>query len=312
MPKLGKLALAAVLLLSAVSAAAGGFIPVSDSDPFPLLNKSVFSFRNNDSGGGCTGTKLTEDGDVLTAFHCLKECLFKQNWFDTHEDTANLSGEAVRVFRQTRAHAPVTCKLLVPFMEVQVIDAPKCIAYVLKENGDLGRVSESAPGDCDKSQDVLTFRMQQPEFLKDLTCAPLSSGPAPHVNDRVFSVGYPSATFFGKEDSDGKNMYRSRGRVMRQQSCEWTSPNGGRLRSSFPFEVGLHVLQVSVSAVPRSSGSPLFNRYGEIIGVASGIYSPLMSPGSYCAGGVFFSNLSRFDISQDLKRGNSACTKSLY
>lgn len=288
------------------SAPPGRFVLADPGNPFAKLNEAVFSFRSDETGGACTASKISASGDALTAFHCLKECLIENGWFDQQEDSVLDSGEKIRTFRQTQPTKPIWCRTMNPSASVQVMAGPKCISYVLSAEGKLARVSESGPNNCDKSRDALIVRFPT-IVLASFQCAPLSLrfAPLPETKVSVFSIGFPAKS--NAQHSDGIHLYRSYGQLMHQNACELRREDGSSVHSAYPFQVGAMVLQSSITALHRSSGSPLLNDHGEVVGVVSGIYSPLQNSKNYCAGGVFSSRLQLLDVPNEIVAQNQAC-----
>lgn len=217
----------------------------------------------------CSGAYISDEGHMLTATHCLEGC-----------------------FRSKPVDSPrknLTCTLDIngKKKKVRVLMMSVCPAnQVIKESLE-GKES------CPDEADIAIVLPETPPA--DFACLGISTSVAA-VNDSVTALGHPGST--SRPDggnSDGAGMYASYGRVVQQDYC--TVTEGKNLYTSRLNGVEKtrdHFIQTTVDVVPGSSGGPLINSKGEIVGVTSFITSP-HSQERECKGGTFFEPLTSID-----------------
>ena len=278
-----------------------GFTPIADFKDDSLktqLAESIFIIRNGITMEGCSATKIGDDL-VLTAFHCMRACLLKNAWFDQAPQDAVVGGEPVQIYRRsTNANNRVTCEVFMQanmlMEQAEVIAGPHCTALVGEEKTQVMNL----PG-CDRSNDQVVLRYINSQTLGQYRCSKLAVRP-PAVGDAAFDLGYPINTKRGIKDSDGRSLFSSEGEIMKSDVCYRSGANGVPEAVKLVNPPSADVLQTSVDIVPRSSGSPLFNKRGEILGVASGTVGDVQSAKNYCAGASFFSNITKLKLPLDV------------
>lgn len=281
------------------ASAVEGFIPVADFTNDSLktqLAQSVILIRDGVSMEGCTGTKIGDEL-VLTAFHCMRACLLKNAWFDQKPEDAVVGGDPVQIYRRSaNATNTVTCEVFMQanmLMEkAEVIAGPHCTALVNEGKTQVMNL----PG-CDRANDQVILKYVNNQTLGQYQCSKMANR-APLPGDTVFDLGYPTGTQRGPghKDSNGRTLFSSEGEVMKSDVCFRVGANNIPEAIKLVNPPSADVLQTSVDIVPRSSGSPLFNKQGEIVGVASGTVGDVQNMVSYCAGASFFSNITKLKL----------------
>lgn len=298
--KFSLLAVFAAVTLTSSAKAEQGFTPFSQvTDPVKMqLGSSVFLLRSAIKMQGCTGIKIGET-NALTAFHCFRDCLIQGNWFDEQTKETSPQGEQITVYRRTeRASSPVSCSVYMQFQgtfeTADVVGGPPCMALVKAVDSDAEGISLNYPG-CDRAVDIIELKYRNSRALDRLTSAPLATR-QPARGESVFALGFPGETRRGSKDSKGTEMMLSQGEIVRTDVCKHTDLDGVEHDIPLPVKPSMRVLQTTVDVIGRSSGSPLFNSRGEVVGLASGIFHQKQNNRSYCAGATFFSNVQALRV----------------
>jgi hypothetical protein len=241
--------------------------------------------------GHCSGVYVSKSRDILTAAHCFDHCLFKS----PHSTGQNQAGKTCSV----RINGEPTV--------VQVKVSSQC---PLEKTHDwkiaraLGKPTNGIPALCASQNDIAIVRPLSP-LRRPFACLPLQG--QTFLGENVFTIGHPGYSSRSDErlyDSDGKRAYYSRGSIVRKGHCalkqRWDStknlsvdgvtyPVGSFVK--LPNDVlaaGSGKIQSTVDLVEGSSGSPLINVRGEIVGIASFVFTDAQGPLSQCEGASFF------------------------
>lgn len=220
-------------------------------------------------GSRCSASYISDQGHMLTATHCLEGC-----------------------FRSKRIRAPqrnLQCILDIggKKTKVRVLMMSVCEAsQVIKE-------SLTGKETCPDEADVAVVLPDSPPA--SFACLGISTTVA-NTGDAVMALGHPGYTNRpGGGNSDGAGMYASYGKVIQQDYCTVTEGNTTRTHPLGGIEnTRDHFIQTTVDVVPGSSGGPLINQRGEIVGVTSFITAP-HSQERECKGGTFFEPLTSID-----------------
>lgn len=279
------------------------------SFPKDTMN-SVLLIRDANGGQSCSANLVSDEGHIITAFHCLQACMQSQGWFAS--EPLALRDDLRLRYRTTTETPPIECPLIISFTDpdgvknissiARIIAGPQCLAekkkndrWNMSKNFDVDMVGTHLPldsevyHDCDRSQDLVIVQVD-PSRLHKKNCVSLHKEPS-YLNTPVINIGFPTSTIRGAGDSRGDRLYFSMGEIIQSASCTIKYLSGATLRTQLPFSYGKMLLQSNVDIVPRSSGSALLNKKGQVVGVASAISVPLQSETSFCRGATMFANV---------------------
>lgn len=241
--------------------------------------------------GHCSGVYISKSRDILTAAHCFDHCLFKNPLSVGQNQTGKtcsvrINGEPTVVQVKVSSQCPLE----------KTHDWKIARAF--------GKPTTGIPALCASQNDVAIVRPLSP-LSRPFQCLPLQG--QTFLGENVFAVGHPGYSSRSDErlyDSDGKRAYYSRGSIVKKGHCalkqRWentkslnvdgiTYPLGSFVRlPNDVIAVGQGKLQSTVDLVEGSSGSPLINPRGEIVGIASFVFTDAQGPLSQCEGASFF------------------------
>lgn len=229
----------------------------------------------DDRGDGCSGAFVSDEGHILTASHCLETC---------RKDAGTMQ-------------PPYDCKMKINgrTITVEVLVAATCspdkvrsAQFYLTIAGEKRAKEEF--GKCVGQSDLAILKTKDPIPFK---CLPIGLSSS-NLGDRVATLGRPAATERAKrvpnaKDADGKSRYYSTGEIIKSATCTRII-NGISTQRIVPeaLEGFSHYLQTTVDMNHKSSGGPLLNQQGQVIGVASFM---LQDGKEECRGSTFFERL---------------------
>lgn len=237
------------------------------------LSASV-SFRLNNKAH-CSGAYVSDAGHILTASHCLESCVFdkagkrKQTGPEIQCDfTVNGQNKTVRVLLMA------SCSVKALYKLDERLQDPSCLGQ----------------------PDVAVVQPLEPEA--NFSC--LGTSPNLKPGDRLLAFGYPQKTRRGKYDSDGESLFLSAGRALAstpgctvaRDSYEGWRPGDRKQLDSKLLQLGKDFVQSTLDAVPGSSGSPVINEEGELVGVMAFTDKSVLNAKTECRGGSFFTPYS--------------------
>ena len=276
------------------------FIPLNETDLSERIQKSIvridFESSQNSDGdvtqpGHCSGVYISKSRDILTAAHCIEACVFRG---------PSSLGQDQR---------GKTCRIRIngepAVVQVQMMSQCTLNAtYDVKIARSLGTQIQGIPEKCGQQSDLAVIR---PTTLLKRSFSCLKMNSKYQQTQKVFTVGHPGYSKRSKYrifDSDGAQAYYSRGRIVRQNFCDLKqrAPASGPLEvDGYQYPVGSKVqiprevvvasagkIQTTVDIVGGSSGSPLLNAQGEIIGIASFVFNDAQDPTTECSGSAYF------------------------
>lgn len=252
------------------------------------LSASAVMDFSDDPTDRCSGAFVSDEGHILTAAHCLKTCREKAGTMQPPYDCKlKLNGRAVTVEILVAA----TCK-------AREVKLARFHSTMLGE----ARAKELL-GDCVGQSDLAILKSKDPVSF---ACLPMNTSP-PNLGDSVAALGRPMATERAKQspgakDADGKSLYYSTGKIIKSDSCTRVV-NGTVMKNIVPNALeGLsHYLQTTVDLNYNSSGSPMLNQQGQIVGVAAFMFQDKKEE---CRGSTFFERLDGFDHQAEVSRSN--------
>jgi hypothetical protein len=243
--------------------------------------------------------RLSDEGHVLTASHCLNSCFGAQ------------SSERLTEILSARPGQPLqlTCPFIIDGQSVnaEVVVSQRCRLENVRDgrpaDNDLNQLSE-----CHVSAGDVTILKVPNEVLRSRPCLPMNFNPPNHGSD-VIAMGSPLRTnrrHYGARNADGRSFYFSTGQIINSDQCTlkespWSS-NLRTLRPALPPAVARlrnpRYFQMSADIESGSSGGPVLNSNLEIIGVASSTLTPHSGGHLECAGAQIASSLSGLEPAQ--------------
>lgn len=248
----------------------------------------------------CSGSFISDDGDILTASHCMDSCRFNGDG-----SSKNTGG---------------TCELVINGVkqELEVIKGGACshkVSVDVQAAKKKGQSLEGFPENCRAGaiEDYAILHPKNKSALKNFSCLPLAEGKT-NLQDNVFAMGYPSSTqrssVPNSRDAESGTLAISTGQIVSKPTCtqKWVAAKGvsklfygsgvQTTEVEIPPELLEQVqgkLQTTVDLSPGSSGSPLINSRGEIVGSASTIISSKLHNWTReCAGATSFQPAPRW------------------
>jgi len=277
---------------------------------FPeTLPSTALFIREHTSRQTCSAVLVSDDGHALTAYHCLSNCLRSNPWFGDSIKFEQEDGSHAWVFSPRINSESPSCLLSIfaprkagsnaHTAKVEIVAGPECMAFEENYPSPHGLLSTFSPKDkkwaekngfthCDKSRDTVLIKIDLSKF-SDSSCAPIASNIS-NQGTAVLALGFPTYTMRGSKDSQGHTLYASSGHIVAPGACSISYLDGAQLHVSTPQKFSRELLVTTTDIVPSSSGSGLFDRKGNVTGVASFILSPWQDQTSYCKGGSIFAN----------------------
>jgi hypothetical protein len=231
------------------------------------------------SDGECTASYVSRSGHLLTARHCLKNCMIREGLFHMVYEQGTVSYFVLEPEKLGRVECPARLGeedvdlviestspgILLPFDE----NSLKVINQKLYER--LVQAGYTSRGD------FVIARVKRPEDLPT-SCLPLASSPA-SPGSAVHSFGYPSETKFSDgANSDGKSFYATAGKVIPtifKNSCLENQPlseyERQKLEDAFDDPADF---MSTLDAIFGSSGSPVINSEGRLTGILTNVFQP--------------------------------------
>lgn len=258
----------------------------------PAHRQALVEIGNVTSGETqCTGTYVTDSGVILTASHCLDECVFEtskqivfsKNFFVW---TSHL--------RRGQNQRDLRCRFLINgrSSEVKVRAMSKCAWPAVTS----AMIEAKHPQAFCRGEIDLAL-IEPIEKDPNQRCMNLDTSGSLSLGESVFSIGAPEKTTrtWGG-NSSGRGLYVSYGELISSPTC--LRENGERVAMDVREMPGYQTrLQTSVDAEKGMSGAPLL-RGDRIVGVAHGRLAESTSREA-CLGASFFEPVSKLKTRLD-------------
>ena len=249
----------------------------------------------NTAGARCTGSYISDDGHILTASHCLDDCLFNDNGKPKMPEGVS---------------SPPQCRILIGDstepIKFEVTKANSCsmsVRSALRKN--IAHATPLTPKACQDGNLADVAILKPVRKPKDFSCLSLASAP-PQLGNPLISLSYPRETFRAAndrpdaKDANGTSLYFSSGRIINEATCERTITNPSKIGAIFqptitvirPLapqirDINPDLFQTTVDSEYGSSGAPLLNENDEIVGVISKDDNKASTPENECRGATF-------------------------
>ena len=252
------------------------FFPIDMASQFQGLEKvqpallANFNYKSETAGDplSCSGSYSSRNGHFSSSFHCLQNCLVA-------------SGHYVKIRNKglvrTDKPFPTRCPISSPdgMKEMKILAAGDCYS----------RDTELCSGDSDfvigrvegKKTNCVQVRWQDPK-----------------VGEKVISIGTPVETLGRRYNSDGRRPYFSFGQVISHSTeyCDeiWIENGKERIEKKFLKNPAIGFVRMSADATFGSSGGPVVDANGEVIGLNAG---GTVNDVRECVGGTHFAPMSK-------------------
>ena len=254
-----------------------------------------------DGFGSCTGTRVSNDGYILTARHCFNTCLISKGFVDKrviypaegwqspvlylfpNKKTAYCLVELDGIKQEIEIVA-ASDGFMIPSQQasLSVYDMPKYLEYLNNNflyNGDFA-----------------VIRTQKNNF-DQASCRKVSRGLAGTQGGavKVYYLGYPSSSTGRPKgaNSNGVSLLMGEGVTISsilKNACLGEKPNKDSLKLRYDRT---ELLLSTVDVLPGASGAALLNEEGEIVGVINSVYQRGKDMYSeYCSGSAISLNIN--------------------
>lgn len=244
-------------------------------------------------GVECAGSYVSNEGHILSAAHCLQPCIDQ------------IRRENPRLISQAQASASVRREQLKCDININGVNTQVRIHLMNScalDYHDLWK-NPSAPESCKQNDLAVIQAVNPPANTACLTMATT----APPLNTEVVSIGVPGATHRRNHrqtarDARGSELSLSRGSVVEQDFCSLLQEDprrpGVTVSGVHPLPRNLlrnlrshGYIQVTADGVQGSSGGPVLNSNGHIVGVNAAVV--FSDPTNYeCSGSLFAAPLT--------------------
>ena len=259
-----------------------------------------------ESGGICSSTVVSDSGLILTAAHCMNDCV---------KDAKNRVDDSF-VDSEKKAHCQIFINGIQTDVTVKLIgrcSPDDLVQLVTEKKASLKTKRTLKYANCAVDDELAIIDPQNKDI--NSKCLPISFV-SPEVGEALGTQGYPSKTTRqstdqeiqgGPKDTPGEILTWSNGTRVISDTCDIEYRFHNQLvTEKAPLGVArqlrTRLIQTSIDIVPGSSGGPLLNEQGEVVGVASAFAAfsrtiDLQKPASAnefeCRGSSFFTPLSR-------------------
>lgn len=267
------------------------FTPASADPGWEKVPADPTVVKMSDSFGSFTGTRISNDGHILTVRHGFNACLIGGGFTESSKILPSFASPYSRdplLYRINWESKP-TCKIKIDgeLKAVQILAASD--QFMIPS--DQGTLTDSDEEVYKRLIAEHTFHNGDYAIVKEvvskITYCRKASSRELEIGESVFYKGYPSATTGRPEgkDSDGKSLLASFGtRVSSILENQCLPKNGNKDHLQLKYQRPELILS-TVDVVPKASGSALLNFHEEIVGVINSTFSQgVVVNQTYCAG----------------------------
>lgn len=245
---------------------------------FQLQQASFRLFNNSQSTGDyCSASLISNNGYVITALHCLETCLSEQGLLQSR-NFSKVEGKLLWLDQPATEANPIHC----PHLHTEASPGLSSAEVVFTGKG-YADFSDSHIGDFtdeefQKMQEIVSdVAILKFKSERKLPCVK-ASWEKPAVNEQLWSLSSPALTRRTKNNSDGVNQFASTGfvtdDVLKNPFVKGYVEQNESLLPRFSKLANEKVFLTSLDFYGGSSGAPIFNKNGEIVGVTSSVIGP--------------------------------------
>lgn len=290
---------------------------------------------DEDISGRCSAARISQKGHIVSALHCFEDCLKESGALKEISTKLETEAHVSYLSRSDQPFQWRYCKVNVEgygILDFKISAFGECSPDSLRDS--LRKIPKLKSEDrakklreiCSSDNDFIVL---QSEKLSGKNC--LISAKSPTLGTKVFGAGFPMPTARrNNKNSDGESLYITPGRVIEQNYCvkaihkseikKFSQSPTQLLTMDFPLisslgysakdyefkridfnkafhneTEGVKLIQVTSDAVPGSSGGPLVENSGKILGIASLIYDAETDRSTFggnqahkCTGSAFY------------------------
>lgn len=282
-----KLPLLLALSLTFASNAREGWAPAGP-------DKTIVKLKDN--FGTCTGTRISNEGHILTARHCFNACLISKKYATSERIYPEDGWQSPKLYTFDKK-AEAICELKIDGIPSKVKILATSPSFMTEmDKGSMSRFDYPRYLDYENKSFFQSgdFLIAKQLDVKNTSCrrTSLNLGSVTSVHYK----GYPAASK-GRpgRNSDGKNLMLAEGHLVDSITTNPCVPRNNsismdRLKDTYDRPE----LQLSsVDILPGASGSSLLNQDGEIIGLLNSTYAYRVDIYEhYCSGSAVAIKLS--------------------
>lgn len=255
----------------------------------PGTDKTIVKLK--DSFGTCTGTRISNNGHILTARHCFNACLISQGHVEVEKIYPEDGYMSPKLYR-FKADREAICDQEINGVKTKVKILAIGPAFMTESEKrslplyDNPLYHSYLDQDFFHTGDFLIAKELNPT---ESSCKKINTTTnAPE--EQVQYMGYPGASKGrGAHNSDGESLYLAQGKInesIQSNPCvdrgSYSDTVWERVDRTYNRE---SIILSTVDILPGASGSALLNQEGEIIGLLNSTYAHRVDIFSeYCAG----------------------------